>query len=614
MKDLYPFWKANIHEDRLAAKVVCMFPLLFFLGTCALVLWAVFRSILILLVMCAIMNVAMWLWLTSTCLLGVAGSYLVQQELEKTKDARVGVNSQAEAGAQAGSDSVTHVIVIPNYKEDEALMSETLESLAQAEDSHFFHIVLAMEAREAGSDVKAQTLQAKFKDCFAKVEVTLHPGDLQQDHNDGTVDAEVPGKASNLRWAVEQTYKNLQKEGQYSLASVLVTVTDADCIFHPAYFSTISKEFNIMRENPDKEQEWTMWQAPQLSYRNHWQAPICSRAWTYISSMYEFGGVSGLSFGGHHMVFSAYSLPLQLAHQADSWDGDIIAEDHHCYLKCFFYSVHAAALDDSARDQSVGCRPKLQIRPVLLPVKSTPIISPEGYWSSYAERWYQAKRHAQGVAELSYTLLAMYDTFRHLPFKNYSFSLFFAMGKILTRLFCMHLLPICQTVGLGVLTLYWMAHHRGIPACPKTLRITMALETDYVLCGLAGTWTLVWPVVIPILCLIWANYCFASTAFISPSQHQPSAKLWFKEDGEFEARCGSKKVAAFGSTVLDCVVFLLPMMLPYGLIAMLVAFWNVAFYGNRVTYVTASKQTRATAGSYGTMGDDQTREATENDV
>ena len=31
--------------------------------------------------------------------------------------------------------------------------------------------------------------------------------------------------------------------------------------------------------------------------------------------------------GGHHMVFSGYSLPLQLAYQAESWDGDVIAED-----------------------------------------------------------------------------------------------------------------------------------------------------------------------------------------------------------------------------------------------------------------------------------------------
>ena len=39
-------------------------------------------------------------------------------------------------------------------------------------------------------------------------------------------------------------------------------------------------------------------------------------------------------------VFSAYSLPLDLAKNAQCWDGDVIAEDHHAFLKAWFYAVY----------------------------------------------------------------------------------------------------------------------------------------------------------------------------------------------------------------------------------------------------------------------------------
>jgi len=87
------------------------------------------------------------------------------------------------------------------------------------------------------------------------------------------------------------------------------------------------------------------------------------------------------------MVFSGYSMPLQLAASAQSWDGDVIAEDHHAYIKTFFYSLHASALvaasDTDAGFWGSGCQPKLQVRPIFLPVKSLPVISSEGYWQNY---------------------------------------------------------------------------------------------------------------------------------------------------------------------------------------------------------------------------------------
>merc|ERR1719487_252177 len=222
-------------------------------------------------------------------------------------------------------------------------------------------------------------------------------------HLDDSEDQEVPGKASNLKWAVPQGFAECQKSGFCrSRSSIILTVSDADCIFHPGYFTAVSREFNMRRENPGNDHLWTMYQAPQLPYRNYYGSAACCRIWAYVSSAYEFGGVCSLDFGGTHMTFSGYSLPLQLALDAGAWDGDIIAEDHHAYLKCFFYSALASV------EACTACVPQLKVKPIYLPVKSTSVAA-GSYWRTCVDRWWQAKRHAQGASELSYVLLAAFD-------------------------------------------------------------------------------------------------------------------------------------------------------------------------------------------------------------
>lgn len=599
---LYPFWKSNIHEDRHAARFFRALPLVTVIALLSLTIYAATSDLVLLLIMAAFFNVSLWIWLVSTSIVAIYGTYMTQDALERCKDNPDSLDKEAQVGADK-LDSVQHVIVVPNYKEEETLLQETLLALSEAEGSKSFRLVLAMEAREEGSAQKAARLQQQFQDRFAKVDLTLHPGNLEQEHNDGGSSPEIPGKASNLRWAVAKVYENLDREGQISLASVMVTVADADVVFHPSYFSYISKEFNVLRSNPGNNHEWTLWQAPQLSFRNHWEAPVCSRTWSYVAAMYEFGGVSWLKVGGHHMVFSAYSLPLLLAHKADSWDGDCVAEDHHCFCKNFFYSIHTAAkeeMESGFKQECLGHKPKTQVKPVFLPVKSTPVISSEGYWQSYVERWYQAKRHAQGMAELSYVLLATYDMLCTLPRESKSWALFMSVGRVVMRLFLMQLLPVLQAICFLPVMWIWMTHSKEVPLCPKTMRLSMILESDYIICGLAGTWTLVWPVVVPMILLMVANYLCLSCSFITPARHDDKAKQWYREDGDFQARGGSKWRGALLCTVIDCTFFLMPMLVPYGFLVVFIALWNVAFYGNEITYISASKVTRATS-SYGTM-------------
>lgn len=598
-KGLYPFHNANIHERRFAARFFRAVPLVSFIVVVLLVVYAVIWDHYVLLALSATMNVCLWLWIVTTCLIGIVGSVLVDNELQaydqlKRRSQGGEYGATVTGGDMTATDSVVHLIVLPNYKEEEAMLSQTLASLAEAKDAQSFRVVLAMEEREGGGVAKAERLQSRWQGSFEQLTQTHHPGNLTQLHNDNTVDDEVPGKASNVKWAVKQGYDWLQKEGVLT-SNVILTVADADCMFHPEYFASITKDFNAMREAPGSEQKWSMWQAPQLSFRDHWRAIICARSWTYVSGMYEFGGVSGLFLGGHHMVFSGYSLTLDLAINASCWDGDIIAEDHHAYIKNFFYSAYESArmaLEDSSR----SCKPRLQVRPVYLPVKSTPVMSEDSYWQNYVDRWNQAKRHAQGIAEVSYALLAAWDALSVLPIRLWTLRLFTGIGKVLVRLLCMHILPIAQSAALGALTLYWLWNGRNVPMCPDYLTFAYLERSEYMLCGLAGAWVLTWPVVVPMLLLIICNCCFVYVAFLKPARVQGDDTHWRKEDGDFPQYnifCGSQTVAAFALIAADCVFGLFLMMIPYGLLVVLLASWNTCFKGNRFKYVTAAKPTKA---------------------
>lgn len=244
----------------------------------------------------------------------------------------------------------------------------------------------------------------------------------------------------------------------------------------------------------------------------------------------------------------------------------------------------------------------MQVRPVFLPVKSAPVISGEGYWQSYVERWHQAKRHAQGVAELPYALLVCWDILCTLPFRSWSLFLFYKMGRVLTRLFCMHILPTCQAIGLCAMTMYWFVMRRQVTMCPKFLSIA-DFHPRYALCGCAGAWALVWPMIVPLLCVVIANYSFILVGFLQPARTSRAKDfLWYSEDGAMKEICGSKKLSSILMIAIDGFVFLGIFMVPYGFVAVLLAYINVCFYGNRFKYITAAKAAKTT-GDYGSMAD-----------
>lgn len=295
------------------------------------------------------------------------------------------------------------------------------------------------------------------------------------------------------------------------------------------------------------------------------------------------------------MIFSAYSLPIELAERAQCWDGDVIAEDHHTYLKSFYYGAYRFQMANPDLLWS-----PVKVHAVMLPAKSTSVNSSDGYWATWKERWHQATRHTQGVAEVSYALLAAWEMFGSVPVYSINVAFLWKLFKVVMKPMMMHVVSTLQGIALAAVTLYWLANDGSIPGCPDWTKTSRPhLRGDTLICGLAGAWVLTWPVVIPFALIMAANYSFLAVCFLQPAEEAPQRSLWHAADGGVKKWLGSTRLAMFLMILIDSVIFLGPIMAVYGVVAEILAYWNVLFKGNFFTYVTASKALGAGATTYG---------------
>lgn len=308
-------------------------------------------------------------------------------------------------------EGMLHFVIFPNYQEDEEMMAQTISNIAQsALANKYMIVVLAMEAREgqAATD-KSLRLINRFEHHFKDMIATFHPTNIPN---------EIKGKSSNTQWAyreVQRYYGNYvaknamstsRSSSNHDPSKVFLTVADADSIHHPDYFTCLSLKA-LDKDVTKEERAWTMWQPPILLLRNYETVPQLVRTGAYGTFLFEVSGLAAIKFGVDHLCFSAYSLTLALANHpiVDGWDADVIAEDHHMYMKCLCAS-YWEQLFSAETGRSVTTTSKLRLEPIWLPVTSYLVEdSSGGAVASIYARYQQARRHMQGIAELAYILL-----------------------------------------------------------------------------------------------------------------------------------------------------------------------------------------------------------------
>ncbi|CAD7972266.1 unnamed protein product [Amoebophrya sp. A120] len=338
-------------------------------------------------------------------------------------------------------DGVLHFLIIPNYKEDEQMLSETIDAAAMSKEyaAKSVVLVLAMEARAGKQDeAKAYRLARKHANQYLDVLINFHkPGELPR---------EIAGKSSNQQSAYlkvlemldkqkaqyatsmnpfsyseknnlssragagggffppggsttattfaspsfqkishkgirfleefvldrnEQAYEHgedavreaaeqMQNRKQftaknpdvkiYDISRTFVTILDADSILHHGYFPLLTA--TALRLQPQCR-TWRIYQSAVFPFRNVQKLPGFVRTSSYSHYVVECGLWNHL--GGLHMNHSSYTMPLALLQRVNGWDADVIAEDHHMFLKCFCES-HWTDVRERERKEKVNLR------------------------------------------------------------------------------------------------------------------------------------------------------------------------------------------------------------------------------------------------------------------
>jgi hypothetical protein len=281
-------------------------------------------------------------------------------------------------------DEVHHLIIIPTYKESVEKLSATLGKLAESEVAHEkLLVVVAMEEADEGAPARFEALRRDFGHSFLALVGTTHPKDIP---------GEVRGKSSNEAWAATKAKRLFCDEMGFDIDAMTVTSCDADTLFHPRYFSALTYYFAT---NPRRYR--TFWQGPIFYYNNVWDVPAPLRIQNSL------GGINHLAklVRKYTVLFpqSTYSLSMRMCHDVGYWDVDVVPEDWHMFLKCFF-----------------ELKGEPDVEPILLPVGNDGVRA-HSYTRTFWEHYQQARRHAWGCTDIPYAI-KQFARHPEIPFRR----------------------------------------------------------------------------------------------------------------------------------------------------------------------------------------------------
>lgn len=259
---------------------------------------------------------------------------------------------------------MTHVLVIPNYKESVEKLKETLDALvAQTFPAKKIYVVLAMEKREQDGKKKADILIGEFNKFFGGIFATYHPD----------IEGEVKGKSSNQAYAGKKAYAQLVKTGIIDIDYATISSVDADSIFDKQYFSYLSYKFLTDEKRYNK-----FWQSANVNYNNFWKIPAPTRVIAFFGSVWR---MAILVHKDKLVSNSTYSLSFKLLKNIDFWDTDVIPEDYRIFFKAYFRN-----------------KGNIWVEPIFLKTSMDAPLS-KGFWKSIKNKYDQERRWSWGVSD-----------------------------------------------------------------------------------------------------------------------------------------------------------------------------------------------------------------------
>lgn len=266
-----------------------------------------------------------------------------------------------------------HVVVYPFYNEDEEVLVGSIEAMA-ATDYPRDRIVLVIAAEERGgpaAETKARMLEARFRDRFAAVLVSMHP--------DGVV-GEVKGKAPNITHAMKRFEAEVLPGFGTDPADVIVHSIDSDSVFHPQHFAHTSHAV-LAHARPDH----ALFQFLPLYHNNAWEVPALTRL---VANSTTFWLMLESTRPWRLRCHAVYAMTLTSLRAARYWDNTSIIEDGMQYWRHFLaYSGD------------------MEVVAVYSPVYMDAVLG-SSYLGTLKAQYTQLRRWAWGASDLSFVLPA----------------------------------------------------------------------------------------------------------------------------------------------------------------------------------------------------------------
>ncbi len=268
-------------------------------------------------------------------------------------------------------DHIYHLIILPFYNESEEIVEKSIESLITSQyDKSKMIIVLATEAR-AGEEAEnlARKMENKFGEVFGYFLITKHPFGII---------GEMPGKGSNISYAIEEVRRKILNKNHIKYEDVLVSAFDIDTVIYSQYFECLTWNF-LTAEEPFK----SSFQPVPFYNNNIWQAPALSRV---VAVSGTFWQMIQQERPERLSTFSSHSICFKTLYETGYWQKNMVSEDSRIFWNAF-----------------MSRNGDYQVVPLSYPISMDANLD-RNLWQTIKSIYKQQRRWAWGVENLPYVL------------------------------------------------------------------------------------------------------------------------------------------------------------------------------------------------------------------
>ena len=287
-------------------------------------------------------------------------------------------------------NDLRHVVIVPTYREPLNVLRKTLNTLvAQTCAKDKVIVVIATEKNDKEAIEKVEALIEEYSKNLLGLFYTVH---------EKISPAETDGKSSNVAWCARCVQHTILEKWNYVPEQILVTVCDADTYFDEQFCECLS-----YTHAQNMEPYNCTYQSAENEFPNIWMVPTLVRVKAVVDSINMLGMLSSKYAVPYPYV--CYSQSLRTIMDVNGWDVDVVPDDFHHFMKCFFKK------DGHFR-----------LVPIFM-LTGNNAQEHTNWFSAMRSRYRRAKRDAWGAIDLSYILSQWYQK-RNVLDKHGAFMLF----------------------------------------------------------------------------------------------------------------------------------------------------------------------------------------------